>query len=342
MHPDSLGWVGQASTDPLLGELIDGKYRVLARLGTGGMGVVYRVRHEKMDKHFALKLLPPQFGKEHEFHQRFVREARAASKIDHPHVVRVTDIGEVGDSLYYVMDLLKGAELRAVLDLAGRLSWKRLRPLALQILSAAGAAHAKGFIHRDLKPDNIFLVGGHDSDHAMVFDFGIAHALKTDLNGSSLTAVGSVMGSPRYMSPEQCIGAGIDARSDLYAIGIILYECLTGHVPFEHSRIYDTIHAQVHEDPPAFATVAKRLRVPDGLEEVVRKALRKDPDERFAHAGEFIEALEALDIEEPPATRQPDPTGARSPAPAAAFNLPSFLGGLALGAALVGLLWALC
>jgi serine/threonine-protein kinase len=277
LPPEELGWVAEGATDPLLGELVDGKYRVLKRLGTGGMGVVYRVRHEKMDKQFALKMLRPQFGKEDEFHRRFVREARAASAIDHPHVVRVTDIGELGDSLYYVMELFKGAELRNVLDLATRLSWKRLRPLALQILSAAGAAHRKGFIHRDLKPDNIFLVGGHDSDHAMVFDFGIAHALKTDLNGSSLTAVGTVMGSPRYMSPEQCTGQKPDARSDLYAIGIILYECLTGRVPFEHSRIYDTIHAQVHEPAPTFAEVAPRLKTPVGLEAVILRALEKSP-----------------------------------------------------------------
>lgn len=293
-------WAEPGDADPLIGQLVGDKYRVLKRIGAGAMGTVYKVEHQEMGRFFALKVLKKQYTRQAEFYQRFAREARAGGRIEHSHVVDVTDFGRDGELVYYVMDFLNGAELRELLERLGKLPWTRARRLVLQLLDAVAAAHAAGFVHRDLKPENLFLVEGHDDDHLLVLDFGIAKALRADEVGSSITSVGTILGSPRYMSPEQCMGKAADERSDVYAIGVILYEMLMGRPPFVHRRIANTLRAHVTEAPAKFSEVAPGRRFPPGVEAIVMRALSKSPAKRFESAEAFAAAVEAIPDEAAP------------------------------------------
>ena len=223
--------------DPLIGYILDDKYRIEKRLGIGGMGTVYRARHLLIDRAVAIKVLNPRFVEDEAAQLRFRREARAAGRLQHANAVGVTDFGRTSDGyVYIVMELLEGRTLREVLAKEAPLDTARAVALMLQTAAAVAAAHDAGIIHRDLKPANIFIVQNSEVPAVVkVLDFGIAklaaEALDDD-DSKSLTLVGAMIGTPRYMSPEQCDGVELTPAADVYSLGVILYEMLTGVVPF--------------------------------------------------------------------------------------------------------------
>src|SRR6266566_5888263 len=221
--------------DSLLGQTLAGKYRIDERLSEGGMGAVYRGTHILMDKKVAIKVLRPSLAADEKIVARFSREARAASRISHPHAVSVTDFGESADGIVFlVMEYLSGKTLKQVIRQEGRLPLSRVVEIIRQVGGALDTAHSQGVVHRDLKSDNIMLLSTNGLDYAKVLDFGIAKIQEAEGDyNPGLTAPNLVIGTPLYMSPEQCSQSReIDARSDVYSLGVILYEMLVGHVPF--------------------------------------------------------------------------------------------------------------
>jgi serine/threonine-protein kinase len=263
--------------------VVDGRYRIINRLGSGGMAEVWCAEDTQLDRKVALKILQPRFAQDREFVERFRREASAAAGLQHPNVVSVFDRGEFDGTYYIAMEYVEGASLR---DLINRgMSVEAAVGVTRQILAATRFAHSHGVIHRDLKPGNV-LVDRHG--RASVTDFGIAKA-----GVSEITQTGSVMGTARYLSPEQAQGLEVSAASDLYSIGVILYEGLTGRVPFEADSAVAVALKQVSEvpRPPSELNPA----VPRALDTVVLKALAKDPANRFASVDEFAAALDAAE-----------------------------------------------
>jgi serine/threonine-protein kinase len=262
--------------------IIDGRYRVLHRVGSGGMADVVCAEDLQLGRKVAIKLLHRRFAQDEEFVERFRREASSAAGLQHPHVVAVYDRGAWDDTYYIAMEYLEGRTLKKLVQEEAPLAAPRAIDLAIQILRAARFAHKRGIIHRDLKPHNVIVDA---EDRAKVTDFGIAKA-----GASDMTQTGSIMGTAQYLSPEQAQGHAVSAPSDLYSIGIILYEMLTGRVPFEGESAVTIALKQVGEAPvpPSHYNPA----VPPALEAVVLRALEKDPARRFADADEFIAALE--------------------------------------------------
>jgi serine/threonine-protein kinase len=262
----------------LVGELLDGRYRVERLLGTGGMGAVYAAEHVEIGKKVALKVLHPQFSRQADLVARFRREARAASKVGHPNIVDVTDSGSTDNGdVYFVMERLDGLDLGEVLRHERRVAPDRTVHIGTQICRALSAAHAAGIIHRDLKPENVFLVSRDgDADFVKVLDFGIA---KQDMGNQNhprrLTTPGIAMGTPEYMAPEQAAGKAIDGRVDIYAVGAILYEMLTGDPPHHGDNVMEILSRKATEapTPPRMLNPA----VPEGLEQVVMQCLERDP-----------------------------------------------------------------
>ena len=281
--------------DPLIGRAFDGKYRLDERLGQGGMGTVYRATHLLIDRPVAIKVLNPRFVEDEEAQERFRREARAAGRLQHMNAVAVTDFGRTDDGfVYIVMELLLGRSLREVLAREAPLDPARAVSIMLQTSAAVNAAHEAGIIHRDLKPGNIFVVQRkHAPPIIKVLDFGIAKlaadALDEDDDPQTLTQVGVMIGTPRYMSPEQCDSRRLTPASDVYSLGIILYELLTGTTPFTGSTPLAVAMKHSTEIPrPPRDFVAS---IPVELEEVVLHALEKRPEDRPADAGEFRQEL---------------------------------------------------
>jgi serine/threonine-protein kinase len=278
--------------DPLEGQVLADKYRIEERISAGGMGAVYRATHVLMDKKVAVKVLHPALASDDQIVQRFTREARAASRISHPHALNVTDFGEAANGVVFlVMEYLGGHTLKEVLRADGPFPLARTVEIFRQIAGALDAAHAEGVVHRDLKSDNIMLedVGGHH-DWAKVLDFGIAKIQEPLGQDPALTAPNLVIGTPQYMSPEQCSqSSNIDKRSDIYSLGIILYEMLTGSVPFTGESPTAIMMQQLQDVPPSVLEAQPAL--PASVDEIIKRALAKSPDERFDSAGEFAEAL---------------------------------------------------
>ena len=270
--------------DPLVGRTLDEKYRLDERLGAGGMGTVYRAAHLLIDRPVAIKVLNPRYVEDEAAQVRFRREARAAGRLQHANAVTVTDFGSTSDGLVYiVMELLEGRTLREVLARDAPLEVARAVSIMLQISSAVAAAHEAGIIHRDLKPANIFIVQRKDAPaFVKVLDFGIAklaaEALDDDDDRHALTQVGAMIGTPRYMSPEQCDGAHLTPAADVYSLGIILYEMLTGTTPFNGSSpLAIAIKHSTHIPRPPREFVAT---IPPELEQVVMHTLEKMPGDR--------------------------------------------------------------
>jgi serine/threonine-protein kinase len=288
--------MADAARDPRVGTVVGERYRVLARIGEGGMGAVFRAEHILMKKVVALKLLHAEMGQVEEAARRFEREAQSASRLNHPNIISVTDFGRnhTGE-LFLVMEFVAGESLAEVLARYGQLDVARACRLAGQILSALEHAHAQKVIHRDLKPANIMLVQSLDArlgETAKILDFGIAKITESSEGEPTLTKGAMIFGTPSYMSPEQAAGQEVDSRSDLYSCGIILYEMLTGKKPFEVEDVVKLMAMQVTAPPPAFARVAPGADISAPLEAVVMRSLEKERERRYRTAAEFREALE--------------------------------------------------
>jgi beta-lactam-binding protein with PASTA domain/predicted Ser/Thr protein kinase len=262
--------------------IVDGRYRVLRRIGSGGMADVYCAEDLQLGRQIALKVLHRRFAEDDEFVERFRREASSAAGLQHQHVVSVYDRGEWDGTYYIAMEFLRGRSLKAVIQQEAPLDPDRAIDLTLQVLRAARFAHRRGVIHRDLKPHNVIV---DEEDRAKVTDFGIARA-----GASDMTQTGSIMGTAQYLSPEQAQGHSVSEPSDLYSVGIILYELLTGRVPFEGESAVTIALKQVNERPvpPSMLNPA----IGPELEAVVMRAMEKDPARRFPDADAFIAALE--------------------------------------------------
>jgi eukaryotic-like serine/threonine-protein kinase len=289
---DGLALILQSQHDKLIGTILDNKYRIEEKIGQGGMGKVYRATHIHMDHTVAVKVLHSQLSSDETALERFRREARAAAQLHHPNAVAVTDFGvTVNDRVaYLVMDFLEGGDLREKIDKQKRLDYQETYSIVQQICSALEAAHSNGIIHRDLKPDNIWLCkseGGQE--RVKVLDFGLAK-VKSTTEMIKLTQQGMILGTPHYMSPEQCSGEELDPRSDVYSLGIIIYEMLTGQVPFQAPTPVAVVikHAVEKPNPPR----SLRGDIPWELEEVVMRALEKRCEDRQDSAAELARQFE--------------------------------------------------
>jgi eukaryotic-like serine/threonine-protein kinase len=311
--------VGAGPVDPLVGHILDEKYRLEDRLGIGGMGTVYRARHLLIDRPVAVKVLNPRFVEDEAARARFRREAKACGRLQHVNAVTVTDFGTSQDGyVYLVMELLEGRTLRDVLAKEAPLDAARSVALMLQVSAAVAAAHEAGIIHRDLKPANIFIVQRAEVPAVVkVLDFGIAKLAADSLDEDepkTLTQVGAMIGTPRYMAPEQCDGAELTPAADVYSLGVILYEMLTGTVPFSGSTPLAIAMKHTGEMPRSPRELIPTI--PPALEQVVLHTLEKRPQDRPGNAAEFraelLSTAERLGLENAALTSGPNLAALRS------------------------------
>ncbi len=283
--------------DPFIGrELLSGQFRVLEKVGTGGMGSVYKAEQPAMNRMVAIKILHPKLAGRKDLTSRFRREARAMSQLTHPNTVKVFMYGELEEdgSLYIVMEMLEGRNLNQTVRKEGPLPAERAIPILIQVCGALQEAHDLGIVHRDLKPENIFLSKqGGINDYPKVLDFGLAKVTERQMQPGSviLTQEGMVFGTPEFMSPEQAQGKTLDARSDIYSLAVILYEVLTGKLPFTARTPMEYIQKHVTDPIIPLSERVPDRKFPKGLDDVLAKALQKQPDQRYQTAGEFGEAL---------------------------------------------------
>lgn len=283
--------------DDMTGKIVAGRYKVLDKLGQGGMGSVYRAEHIEIGKQCAIKVLAAIYGQDDQQRRRFLREARAASTIGHENVVDVTDFGPAPNgSVFLAMELLVGEELSDLMAREGPLPWFRAKRIILQVARALHAAHEKGIYHRDVKPENCFRIKrGANTDFIKVLDFGIAKIMSKDINpDQSMSQAGTVFGTPEYMSPEQARGAKVDHRTDVYAVGVMLYEMITGKVPFDGTSNLEILAKQANEPPIPPTKMAPHIVIDRQVEAVVMRALEKHPDDRFPTIRELAEAIAAI------------------------------------------------
>jgi len=281
----------EKTDDSLIGTTLAGKYRIEARLNEGGMGAVYRATHVLMEKTVAIKVLRPSLAADEKIVARFSREARAASRISHPNALSVTDFGEDENGIVFlVMEFLNGRTLKQLIRDEGPLPLQRVVEITRQVVDALNAAHAQGVVHRDLKSDNIMLLDTMAGDHAKVLDFGIAKINEPENHDPGLTAPNLVIGTPQYMSPEQCSqDSEIDSRSDIYSLGVILYEMLVGHVPFTADS--PTMVMMKHLQDAVPSVLDERKDVPPQVARVIARAMAKLPGNRYQTVAELIEDL---------------------------------------------------
>jgi serine/threonine-protein kinase len=278
----------------LIGAVIGG-YRVTGVLGAGAMGKVYRAEAVDRGTPVALKVLHSFLSASKEAAARFRREAFVGVKLVHPNCVPVLDAGTAEDgSVYLAMELIPGESLGDLLDRERRLPWRRALHIARHVLRGLDHAHRESVVHRDIKPDNIFITPRDDDpDFARILDFGIAK-LVGDVGGQAITQAGISVGTPSYLSPEQAMGIPLDGRSDLYSLSIVLYEMLTGATPFGHLEPLKRLLAHVAEPVPAFEAIAPGLEIPPEVEALVRDGLAKKPDDRIGSAAEYLVRIEPL------------------------------------------------
>ncbi len=268
-----------------------GQYQILREIGRGGMAVVYEAYQPSLGRSVAIKVLPPQYTFDATFVQRFQQEARAAARLDHPNIVSIYDVGEQNGVYYIVMQKLEGESLHGLIQRAGRIPPERAARIVAQVAQALDFAHARGLIHRDIKPANIIV---DPNDHATLTDFGIAKAAE----GTRMTQSGMLMGTPEYMSPEQASGKPVGPASDIYSLGIVLYQMLTGQAPFKADSTPALLYKQVYERPAPVRAYVSNL--PAGIEQALERALAKDPAARFRNAGDMVAALLATTGDRPP------------------------------------------
>ncbi|HSY38122.1 MAG TPA: serine/threonine-protein kinase [Polyangia bacterium] len=302
--------------DPRVGNVLQGRYRILSKIASGAMGVVYQGERVQLGRPVAVKFLHPWIAAQKAFLSRFENEAKAMSRLAHPHCVSVIDFGIEG-APYLVMDFVTGRTLREVM-LSGPIALPRVFKIASQLLAGLAHAHAQVIVHRDLKPENLILSGeGGLEEHLRILDFGLAKLR----DGPAMTA-GMAVGTPSYMSPEQSGGGGaVDARTDLYAVGVVLFEILAGRKPFQSENVGELIFMHRDAPPPLLREVAPEAGYSKELESLLGKALSKLPENRFQSAGEFAAALaatpEAQGGARPNLAPSPAPSGSPAKAPAA-------------------------
>ncbi len=293
------GSAAPAAVDPLVGRVIDGRFRIVSLIARGGMGRVYRAEQAPLGRICALKILTTTYEGAHdpEFHKRFFLEASIASKITHPNSVTIFDYGQTEDDVYYMaMEYLEGVTLHRAIRTSGPFPEARVAHIGRQVCRALREAHALGCIHRDLKPANIFLTEhGDEPDFVKVLDFGLVKNVAGEgKSDEQLTQTGLFMGSPKYMAPEQIRGDRVDGRTDVYSLGIILFEMLTGKVPFERLTSLNTLMAQVNDAPPRLREVKPDVKVSPELEELILRAMAKDPEARVASMDEMLGTLRRI------------------------------------------------
>ncbi len=287
----------QARTnDPFIGrEILNGEFRILQKIGSGGMGSVYKAEQPEMNRMVAIKILHPKLTNRPDLASRFRREARAMAQLSHPNTVKVFTYGELEDgSLYIVMEFLEGRNLNRAVKKEGSLARERAVPILIQVCGALQEAHTAGIIHRDLKPENVFLCKQMGiEEYPKVLDFGLAKVTDEQMRPGSvnLTQEGMVFGTPEFMSPEQAQGKELSATSDIYSLAVILYEALTGKLPFDAKNSVEFIQKHVAEKPIPLSERLPDRRFPQGLDDAIAKALSKDPADRFHTAIEFAVAL---------------------------------------------------
>jgi len=300
------------------GDTLAGRYQLEAEIGRGGFGVVFCARDTRLDKRVAVKVLAASVAEAPVALARFKQEATSAARVGHKGIVDVTDVGEDEDGTHFiVMELIEGVDLGYLLRSEGSLPLSRSLSIGARVAQALAAAHSKGIIHRDLKPGNILLTAlGPVTDFVKILDFGVSKITQLGERSDNLTLDGQVVGTPRYMAPEQGLGDGvIDARVDVYALGTILYEMVTGHLPYSGSTHYEIIHNKLSVDPLPPSVVNPDIESPLEFEALVLKALARDPDERYASMSEFELAIrDLLEVVDPaaasgvrPATPTPQP-----------------------------------
>ena len=285
----------ESTSKPLparLAEALGSAYTIEGEIGRGGMGVVYRARDERLQRRVAIKVLPPELAFQQDIRERFTREAQTAARLSHPHIVPIHTVGEGQGLVYFVMGFVDGESVAARIRRRGPLPVEEARRIMKETADALSAAHSVSVIHRDIKPDNILLEGTRG--RVMVTDFGIAKALSST-SGATLTGIGVAIGTPAFMSPEQAAGErNIDGRSDLYSLGVVTYQMLTGELPFSAPSVAGILMKQITEPAPDLRR--KRVDAPEDLALAVTRCLEKDPENRWPTADALRRALEGRSV----------------------------------------------
>jgi eukaryotic-like serine/threonine-protein kinase len=300
-HTLVMGEIGQLASSPGItyrpGDVVDGHYELTAELGSGGMGSVFACRHMVLDKEYAIKLLSGR-GVTRELWTRFQKEAKVLARLDHPGIVKIHNMGvDGGVTPYYVMDLLSGESLADLIKRTKYLPVRQALSFFCEVAGALGSAHAKGIIHRDIKPSNLMVIRDDRKKIARIkiVDFGIARWSKQAAGAQSQTATGVTIGTPFYMSPEQCQGASVDERTDIYSLGCALFEALTGEPPFRGENAFQTFMMHQNDTPPRLKERRPGGDFPPELEMAVEKMLRKSPDTRYQTMLQVEQILQAIE-----------------------------------------------
>jgi serine/threonine protein kinase len=322
--PDPGSTAEPLRVDQLVGTVLAERYEIVRRIGEGGMGAVYEARHTVIGKRVAVKVLLEKFLEKPDLVARRVQEARLASSIGHENIVDVTDFGTTADGrAFVVMEFLEGESLAQLVIRDAPLPVERSLRITRQVVSALGAAHAKGIVHRDVKPENVYLVRRGDADFVKVVDFGVSkavHATDESPEWQRLTRTGMVLGTPLYMSPEQARGGeDVDSRADIWAVGVMLYECLTGEVPFRAPNYLGVISQVLTKEATSPTGLRPELGIPPAVETVVMRALEKDRDRRYQQMSDVERDLDrilggdhaALPANEPAVSPAPAPSRTR-------------------------------
>jgi serine/threonine protein kinase/Flp pilus assembly protein TadD len=332
----------------MIGRTLSDKYRVLEELGSGSMGTVYLAEHIGLKKKVALKILHDDLLVSEDTLQRFQREGIAAGKFTHPNAIQIFDFDRFGDLYYLAMEYVEGDNLAVFLRENGPMSPRTAVRFVSSVLGALAEAHGHGIVHRDLKPENIMVLRGATGDMTIkVLDFGLSKLVDRPVGASIVTQVGRIMGTPLYMAPEQAGGAEVDHRSDLYSVGLMLYECLTGKQPFQGNTITELLIKQATEPPPSIFETYPDLGVPHGLELVIRKALEKLRENRYASAMEMLADLNSVDLDGPARALAPSslalaprsPDAVARPVPSRAGSRSKPIVAIALGAIVIMVAW---